>query len=98
MAFTKFVIVLDQEVDIHNLSEVAWRVFANTDPLRDTILTEGPLDILDHASSLMGLGGKMGIDATVKWKGEGFERDWPEELLMTEEIKKQVDEKWNSLF
>lgn len=98
MAFTKFVIVLDHDVDIHNLSEVAWRVFANTDPVRDTIFTQGPLDILDHASPLMGLGSKMGIDATVKWKGEGFERDWPEELIMSSDIKKQVDEKWNALF
>ncbi|MDX1919121.1 MAG: UbiD family decarboxylase, partial [Candidatus Caenarcaniphilales bacterium] len=97
MAFSKFVIVLDHDVDVHDLSEVAWRVFANTDPVRDTVTTTGPVDILDHASSLPGLGGKMGIDATVKWRGEGFDRDWPNELLMTDDVKKKVDEMWGLL-
>ncbi|MDX1919119.1 MAG: UbiD family decarboxylase [Candidatus Caenarcaniphilales bacterium] len=97
MAFSKFVIVLDHDVDVHDLSEVAWRVFASTDPVRDTVTTTGPVDILDHASSLPGLGGKMGIDATVKWRGEGFDRDWPNELLMTDDVKKKVDEMWGLL-
>lgn len=97
MAFSKFVLVLDHDVDIHNLSEVAWRVFANTDPVRDTVFTQGPLDILDHASPLPGLGGKMGIDATVKWKGEGFDRDWPNELIMSNDVKKLVESKWKDL-
>jgi 4-hydroxy-3-polyprenylbenzoate decarboxylase len=96
MAFTKFVIVVDSDVNVHNISEVAWRVFANTDPVRDTLTTTGPVDILDHASSLPGLGGKMGIDATVKWKGEGFERDWPNELIMSKKIQEEVDRKWSS--
>ncbi len=97
MAFTKFVIVVDQDVNVHDLSEVAWRVFANTDPVRDTVFTQGPVDILDHASSLPGLGGKIGVDATVKWKGEGFERDWPNELVMTDDIKEIVNKKWQDL-
>ncbi len=95
MSLSKFVIVLDSEVNIHDLNEVAFKVFSNVDPVRDTVFTEGPLDILDHASSLMGIGGKMGIDATRKWKGEGFERDWPNELIMTNNIKKLVDSKWS---
>ncbi|HEY9886328.1 MAG TPA: menaquinone biosynthesis decarboxylase, partial [Vampirovibrionales bacterium] len=85
---------LDHDVDIHNLSEVAWRVFANTDPVRDTLTTEGPLDILDHASKMPGYGGKLGIDATVKWEGEGFERNWPNELVMSEDIQELVKSKW----
>ena len=94
MAFTKFVIVVDQDVNVQDISEVAWRVFANTDPIRDTVFTQGPVDILDHASSLPGLGGKMGIDATVKWTGEGFERDWPNEMIMRNDIKDLVSNKW----
>lgn len=91
LAFTKYVIVLDHDTDIHNLSEVAWKVFANTDPKRDILFTEGPVDILDHASPLMGLGSKAGIDATVKWKEEGFNRDWPTELSMTSEVNDKVN-------
>lgn len=98
MAFTKYVIVMDKDVDIHNLSEVAWRVFANTDPKRDILLTDGPVDILDHASPRMGLGSKAGIDATVKWTTEGFERDWPNELVMSEDVKDLVTENWDKYF
>ena len=70
--FTKFVIIVDSDVDVHNLSEVSWKIFNNVDPSRDCIITKGPLDILDHASDLHGYGGKMGIDATKKWANEGF--------------------------
>jgi 4-hydroxy-3-polyprenylbenzoate decarboxylase len=98
MSFSKFVIVVDHDVDIHNLSEVAWKVFANADPVRDTVFTQGPVDILDHASPIMGYGGKMGIDGTVKWKSEGFERDWPNEIKMSEEVKQKVDLIWSELF
>ncbi len=94
MSLTKYVLVLDHDVNIHDLSEVAWRVFANTDPLRDTVLSEGPVDILDHASTRAGLGGKMGLDATVKWSTEGFTRDWPAELNMSPELKKKVEDRW----
>ncbi|MDJ0625191.1 MAG: UbiD family decarboxylase [Candidatus Caenarcaniphilales bacterium] len=97
MAFTKYVIVVDHDVNVHDLSEVAWRVFANTDPVRDSLTTHGPLDILDHATTIPGIGGKLGIDATVKWKGEGFERNWPNEMIMSDDIKNRVNLKWASL-
>lgn len=93
LMFTKFVIVVDEEVDAHNLSEVAWKVFNNVDASRDCIIQKGPLDVLDHACELLAYGGKMGIDATKKWPEEGFTREWPDEIVMTDDVKAQVDEK-----
>lgn len=90
MMFTKFVIVVDSDINVHNLSEVSWKIFNNVDPSRDCTITKGPLDILDHASDLSGFGGKMGIDATKKWKEEGFNREWPDEIVMSNEIKDKV--------
>lgn len=92
--FTKYVIVVDEDVDVQNISEVAFRVFANTDPKRDSIFTEGPTDILDHAASTMGISGKMGIDATRKWKSEGYNREWPDEMTMDSTTKELVDKRW----
>jgi 4-hydroxy-3-polyprenylbenzoate decarboxylase len=94
LMFTKFVIIVDSDVDVHNISEVSWKIFNNVDPARDCIITKGPVDMLDHASQLAGYGGKMGIDATKKWREEGFMREWPEEIIMSELIKKKVDEKF----
>jgi len=93
MMFTKFVIVVDSDVDVHNLSEVSWKVFNNVDPSRDCVITKGPLDMLDHACGLPGFGGKMGIDATKKTASDGFTREWPNEIIMSEDIKRKVDEK-----
>lgn len=94
LMFTKFVIIVDSEVSVHNLSEVSWKVFNNTDPKRDCIiLNNGPVDILDHASPLKGIGSKMGIDATRKWKEEGFNREWPDEIRMSEDIVNKVNNK-----
>ena len=92
--FTKYVIVVDHDIDVQNLSEVAFHVFANTDPKRDSLFTEGPTDILDHASSVLGITGKMGLDATRKWKSEGYTREWPEEMTMDMTTKELVDRKW----
>jgi 4-hydroxy-3-polyprenylbenzoate decarboxylase len=94
LMFTKFIIVVDKDVDVHNLSEVALNVFGNTDPKRDTMLAEGPLDILDHSCPIFGYGSKIGIDATRKWKAEGFERDWPKPLEMDQNIKELVNSRW----
>jgi len=77
MMFTKYLVVVDHDVDVHNTSEVLFHLTANTDPQRDSILTRGPADVLDHATSGIGAGGKIGIDATQKLPGEGFHRDWP---------------------
>ncbi len=98
LMFTKFVIVVDADVDVHNISEVSWKIFNNTDPSRDCIITKGALDVLDHSCDLIGYGGKMGIDATKKWKEEGFNREWPDEIIMSEDIRKKVDEKLKNFY
>ena len=77
MMFTKYLIVVDDDVDVHNTSEVLFRLCANTDPQRDCIFTKGPADVLDHATSAIGIGTKLGMDATRKLPGEGFQRPWP---------------------
>jgi 4-hydroxy-3-polyprenylbenzoate decarboxylase len=91
--FTKFVIIVDGDVDVHNLSEVSWKVFNNTDPQRDCIILEGPVDILDHAAKIPGYGSKMGIDATIKLPAEGFNRDWPDEIKMSQDIIDKVSQR-----
>jgi 4-hydroxy-3-polyprenylbenzoate decarboxylase len=98
MMFSKYVIVLDKEVNVHDLSVVAWHVFNNTDPKRDMMFADGPLDILDHASPMWAYGSKCGIDATRKWATEGFDREWPDEIEMDDATKAKVDGKWQELF
>ena len=98
MMFSKYVIVVDKHVNVHDLSQVAWHVFNNTDPQRDMMFAEGPMDILDHATPLWAFGSKVGIDATKKWPEEGFKRDWPDEIEMDAAIKAKVDERWAELF
>lgn len=93
LMFTKFVIIVDSDVNVHNISEVSWKIFNNTDPSRDCTITKGPLDVLDHACDLTGFGGKMGIDATKKWKEEGFTREWPDEIIMSDAVRQKIDEK-----
>ena len=88
---TKVVIVVDEQVNVHDMEEVIWRVGNNIDPERDTQFTLGSVDVLDHASRFPAYGSKMGIDATKKWPGEGFQREWPGELLMPDEIRQKVD-------
>jgi 4-hydroxy-3-polyprenylbenzoate decarboxylase len=92
--FTKCIVVVDEDVDVQNIREVVWRALNNIDPERDIQFTMGPVDSLDHASRLINYGSKMGIDATRKWPGEGFTREWPEVLRMTPDVKKKVDELW----
>ncbi len=90
MMFCKFIVVVDEHVNVHDEQEVLFHVGANVDPRRDTAVVEGPLDILDHAAPAFGAGSKMGIDATRKIPGEGQVREWPEELTMSEEIVDRV--------
>jgi len=92
---TKLIIVVDEEVDVQDVSQVAWRVFNNIDPKRDVSIVEGPLDDLDHSSPSPFIGSKMGIDATRKWASEGHTRDWPDDVDMSDEITALVDRKWN---
>lgn len=97
MMFSKFIVVVDKDVNVHDYSEVAWRVFNNVDPKRDVLITEGPLDVLDHSAPNPYWGHKMGIDATRKMPEEGHPRKWPKDIVMTEDIKKLVDLKWKEL-
>ncbi len=92
--FSKVIVVVDEDVDVQNASEVAWRALNNIDPQRDIEFVLGPVDSLDHASRLANYGSKMGVDATRKWKEEGFTRPWPDVIRMTDEIKSRVDELW----
>jgi 4-hydroxy-3-polyprenylbenzoate decarboxylase len=95
--FTKVVIVVDSDVNVQDMSEVAWRVLANIDPGRDLELARGPADALEHASQYFAYGGKVGIDATRKWKGEGFDRDWPEVITMPGDVKAKMGALWERL-
>jgi 4-hydroxy-3-polyprenylbenzoate decarboxylase len=96
--FTKCIIVVDEEVDVQNISEVAWKALNNIDPERDIQFTLGPVDSLDHASRLVNFGSKMGVDATKKWPGEGFTRNWPDVIKMTPAVKQRVDALWKKAF
>ena len=91
MMFTKYIIVVDDDVDVHNTSEVLFRLCANTDPQRDSIFTKGPADVLDHATSEIAIGTKLGIDATRKLSGEGFKRPWPPLIKMDEAVKAKME-------
>lgn len=92
MMFTKYIVVVDEDVDVHNTSEMLFHLCANTDPQRDSIITRGPADALDHATSEFAVGSKMGIDATKKLPGEGFHREWPPLIKMDENIRSRVDQ------
>jgi len=92
MMFTKYIVVVDDDVDVHDTSEVLFRLCANTDPQRDSIFTKGPADVLDHATSEMASGTKLGIDATRKLSGEGFKRPWPPLITMDENTRRKIDE------
>ena len=90
----KAIIVLDHDVDVQNLSEVAWRVTANIDPASDIVISEGPVDDLDHASKNYGYGSKMGLDSTSKGKLDGRDREWPDDITMDNQIINLVEKRW----
>jgi len=93
LSLTKCVIVVDAHVDVHDYEQVTFYAGANVDPARDVVLTEGPLDHLDHAPERQFFGGKLGIDATAKWPEEGA-RPWPEEIEMSAAVRELVDRRW----
>src|SRR5437660_4835211 len=93
LSLTKAIVVVDEWVDVHNYEEVLFRAGANVDPKRDVLITEGPLDHLDHAPTRQFYGGKIGIDATHKGLQEGT-REWPPEIEMTPGVKALVDSRW----
>ncbi|MEW6444625.1 MAG: 4-hydroxy-3-polyprenylbenzoate decarboxylase [Pseudomonadota bacterium] len=95
--YTKFVIVVDEDVNARDWQDVIWAITTRMDPVRDTTLIDHtPIDYLDFASPVSGLGGKMGMDATNKWPGE-TEREWGRPIVMDEEVKKRVDGMWDEL-
>jgi 4-hydroxy-3-polyprenylbenzoate decarboxylase len=95
--FTKVLVLVDHDVNVHDYREVVWKALCAIDPERDVQFMLGPMDTLDHAARLQDFGSKMGVDATRKWASEGFARPWPDEILMDEKTKARVDELWKSL-
>ena len=95
--YTKFIVVTDADVDVRDWKEVIWAITTRVDPVRDTVLVDNtPIDYLDFASPVSGLGGKMGIDATNKLPGE-TQREWGRPIAMDETTRKRVDEIWQQL-
>jgi 4-hydroxy-3-polyprenylbenzoate decarboxylase len=95
--YTKFILVTDEDVNVRDWNDVMWALTTRVDPARDTLLVENtPIDYLDFASPVSGLGSKMGIDATNKWPGE-TQRPWGTPLRMTDAVKQRVDAMWHEL-
>lgn len=99
LMFVKLIVVVDDDVNIRDLGEVVWAVTTRFDPARDVVIVPGaPTDSLDHASPAPNLGSKMGIDATRKWREEGYSREWPEVVGVDEETRRLVDSRWSEYF
>jgi 4-hydroxy-3-polyprenylbenzoate decarboxylase len=94
MMFTKFIVVVDEHVNVHDTSDVLFHLCANVDPQRDSILAKGPSDSLDHAPNVPNIGSHMGIDATRKLLGEGYTRSWPEELSLPESVLAEIERRF----
>ncbi|WP_435627568.1 4-hydroxy-3-polyprenylbenzoate decarboxylase [Candidatus Ferrigenium straubiae] len=95
--YTKFIVVVDDDIAIRDWKEVIWAITTRVDPARDTLLVENtPIDYLDFASPVSGMGGKMGLDATNKWPGE-TQREWGTPIVMSAEVKAKVDAMWSGL-
>ncbi|MBI5182850.1 MAG: menaquinone biosynthesis decarboxylase [Nitrospinae bacterium] len=92
--FSKVIVIVDEDVDVHDTRLVTWKVLNNIDPERDIEFVLGPIETLDHASRLPQYGSKMGVDGTRKWKEEGFTRGWPEESIMDKSIVDMVNKRW----
>jgi 4-hydroxy-3-polyprenylbenzoate decarboxylase len=94
MMLAKTIVVVSEHVNVHDLSEVAWRATGNIDPARDLLVLEGPMDDLDHAARRHRFGGKLGVDATEKDATDDLGQPWPEEIRMTDEIRALVTRRW----
>jgi 4-hydroxy-3-polyprenylbenzoate decarboxylase len=95
--YTKFVIVVDDDVNTRDWKDVIWAISTRVDPVRDfTLVDNTPIDYLDFASPVSGLGSKVGIDATNKWKGE-TDREWGEPIIMNDDVKHRIDAIWDEL-
>jgi 4-hydroxy-3-polyprenylbenzoate decarboxylase len=95
--YTKFIIVVDDDIDVRDWKEVIWAVTTRVDPARDLLIAENtPIDYLDFASPVSGLGSKLGLDATNKWPGETA-RAWGKPIAMDEQVKQRIDRMWSAL-
>jgi 4-hydroxy-3-polyprenylbenzoate decarboxylase len=94
MMLAKTIVVVSEHVNVHDLSEVAWRATGNIDPRRDLVVIEGPMDDLDHAALRHRFGGKLGVDATEKGPLDDVVQAWPDEIRMTEEVRERVTRRW----
>jgi 4-hydroxy-3-polyprenylbenzoate decarboxylase len=95
--YTKIILVVDDDIDVRNWKDVVWAMTTRVDPARDTLIVENtPIDYLDFASPVSGLGSKMGIDATAKWPAETA-RNWGRPIAMSDAVKHRVDELWSAL-
>ena len=95
MMLAKNIVVVAEHVNVHDLSEVAWRATGNIDPRRDLVIVEGPMDDLDHAALRHRFGGKLGVDATEKRAPlDGVGQPWPEEIRMSDEVRQRVAMRW----
>jgi 4-hydroxy-3-polyprenylbenzoate decarboxylase len=97
MMLTKAIVVVDEDVNVHDYADVMWRIANNVDPRRDLVIVDGPLDALDHSGDRFAYGSKLGIDGTKKGPLDGFMRPWPPDIVMDPAIKARVDRKWKSL-
>ena len=95
--FTKMIFIFDDDVNVQNVKECLWRLGNNIDPERDMCVVRGPIDVLDHSSRALGFGSKVGFDCTRKLPAEGFNREWPDVITMSPEVKKKIDGLWDSL-
>jgi len=96
MMLGKFIVIVDEDIDVHNTSDVLFRMGANVDPRRDVVTVDGPVDARDHAAPYIGAGSKMGIDATAKIEGEGVVRPWPAAVKMDAQIQALVEMNWKN--
>jgi 4-hydroxy-3-polyprenylbenzoate decarboxylase len=97
MMLAKVIVIVDKDVNVQDPQEAWWVALNNIDPERDVRFTPGPVDVLDHSSRGFTYGTKMGIDATTKWPEEGFDREWPDKIEMSDEVKAKVDAMWSKL-
>jgi 4-hydroxy-3-polyprenylbenzoate decarboxylase len=97
MSLAKVIVVVDKDVNVRDPKEAWWVALNHIDPERDVRFTMGPIDVLDHSSRGFTYGSKMGIDATRKWKEEGFTREWPNKIVMDPATKQKVDAMWKDL-
>ena len=97
MMLAKMIVIVDKDVNVQDPQEAWWVTLNNIDPKRDVHFTPGPVDVLDHASTSFTFGSKIGIDGTRKWPEEGFTREWPDRITMTDEVREKVDRIWKQL-